>query len=475
MKLKMKYLAGALLLLLCLAASPPRYGGSLVLGLRSMPGPLALDPDSREALQLQSLVYEKLFIKDDNDRPFSRILTVYTNLQQTSYQLRVKPRVLFQDGTKPGSRDLVYSLDRARKIDPLLHEYLKSARLLVLDERRLEISFNQPEPMFAQMLCSAALILVPAQSANEAFPPGTGAFAIANVSAKRIELQAFEKHHAGRPYLERVSLVLMPGNLSASSALQAGFVRAALEDSRGLDGFSSLSSHSTSLVYLAVGSGSAVLDKPQIRRGIGYSLDKSTLVEVFLSGKGNVTRGYLPPHVASGPHYLNSFSYDPDLARQSIIQAAEGQSLPQLVLSYPESDRALKQVAERVQVDLMQAGLSILLSRVTDRELKQATASREFDLMVGKTLCLSSDPSALILPFLDQSEKQLYMSLLKSSPENKARGLLDLEKELLENARVIPLYHEDWDVSLPDNLYRARINGLGGLLLADGWYQGGDR
>jgi len=476
MKSPYKIILAVSVMILSLAASPPRYGGSLVLGTTEMPQPIQEKTASLESLQLYSLVYENFFTKNENSVPVSSILEVQVNQAKTRYILKLRENITYHDGTIPTAEDLFYSLERAEKIDPLLRLYLDDQGLMVLDEDRLEISFKSPAPGFIEALCSKALILLPEKKYHSRpFPPGTGPFIIQHQDTKQLHLIAFPKHHKGRPYLDSITIRKLPEKLSPASAIKAGYVNASWGNTPKTSGFVNLAQPAWSLVYLAMGSKTPIMDNIYIRRALACAIDIQTLLRVFLPANGRPATGFIPPSALKKSLSISDFYYDPQTAQDYLSRGAQGQSIPLLELVYPRSSPDLKQVAERIQVDLLQIGLRVKLQELPQPEIKKMLSTGQFDLALNKTTCISGNPEAMILPFLDTSAKPAFMQMLKAEDYKREDILAMLEKELLQKARFIPLYHTVSWFTLPADLYNASIAPPGILELDNCWYLSGDK
>jgi len=162
-------------------------------------------------------------------------------------------------------------------------------------------------------------------------------------------------------------------------------------------------------------------EDPRLREAVSLALDRATMHAVLL-GKHGEPAGALLPQWLSGHAFLFSTARNLEKARKL---AAEIRPAPVVTLAYDASDPTARAVAERIAVDVREAGIRV-------RTVAGAAPAAEWRLVRQRVAAQRPGPAlaglaaALGLPARETS-----------SPEDVYRW----ERELVDEARVIPLFH----------------------------------
>lgn len=121
----------------------------------------------------------------------------------------------------------------------------------------------------------------------------------------------------------------------------------------------------------------------KVRQAFLYGLDRNTILQEFLKGKGEIDDGFL---VSAGPYYDPSIvptAYDKDKAIQLLEEAkAEGWDSSTEYNFYVNSgDTTFTQVASYIAAQFAELGLKIKINTVDITTLLTVAGNGEFDLM----------------------------------------------------------------------------------------------
>ncbi|HYZ63530.1 MAG TPA: ABC transporter substrate-binding protein, partial [Acetobacteraceae bacterium] len=107
----------AILLLAALLLAHPLAAQTLRIGVRAAmltPDPASsFNPDRGITLQ----VYEPLLLQDANLQPTPGLAVAWKMRDPTTWELKLRPGVLFQDGTPLTPADVLFSMNRIREVD----------------------------------------------------------------------------------------------------------------------------------------------------------------------------------------------------------------------------------------------------------------------------------------------------------------------------------------------------------------------
>ena len=144
-----------------------------------------------------------------------------------------------------------------------------------------------------------------------------------------------------------------------------------------------------------------------------------------LQRQGEIAGGLLPGWL-SGYAFLFSKVHDPARARQLVARMEH--PVPALALSYDALDPLARDIAERIAVDAREAGITLQVS----------TAPARSDLRLVRIRPGSLQPAAALADLAAFFHLSESVNLL---PRSTHEALYHAERALLEDFRVIPLFH----------------------------------
>ncbi len=156
---------------------------------------------------------------------------------------------------------------------------------------------------------------------------------------------------------------------------------------------------------------------PSLREALALSIDRATIQRVLLQGAGESTAALLPRWLSG---YSFVFSKARDVAKAKQLAASSGP----LAFAYDRQDTVLRPIAERIAVNASEAGLTL------------RAASSAPDVSLVRLPVTANDELAAL---------EGFGQVLKT-PVPAALSLYEAERALIDNARVIPLFHlpENW-------------------------------
>jgi MarR-like DNA-binding transcriptional regulator SgrR of sgrS sRNA len=394
------------------AASRPHYGGTLRVELHASLANLDPAEAPRDAEELAArarlipAVFETLVRLNERGVPEPWLATQWMHdVARTRWVFTPRTGVMLHNGTVWSPPGGTINIPDDRPIEQILR--------------------TLAQPRNAVVVRGADGVLV-----------GTGPFRVAQWSGSQATLAAHDGYWAGRPYLDAVeiqfgrslrdqSLDLETGKADVSEAALTDLKRLA---QRGLR----TSAGARGSVVLAL-----VFDNAKIagstREALALAIDRGTIQKVLLQGIGEESWALLPRWL-SGYSFVFARSRDVGKAKQ----LAGGSQL--LGFAYDRQDAALRPVAERIAVNASEAGISMRPG--------------------------SQDVTLVRLPVTSVDEwnsLEDLASMLKTALP-AAPSLYETERALMENARVVPLFHvpEGW-------AWNSRVRNWPGANWADLW------
>ena len=404
---------------------------------------------------VMTAVCDKLFDFDANQKIVPVLATGFEWVDPLTLLIRVRPGVLFQDGTAMDAAAVKYTLDRNAGMAGSFRRNELGAveRVEVVDPLTVRVVLKQPfSPFIAVLTDRSGMIVSPkaAEAAGKEFglrPVCAGPFKfVERVAQDRVVLERFAGYwDAGRVHYDRVTYRVFPDSTVRLSNLQAGAldiaevapldVPVAEKDARlrvvsvGGLGYGALS------VNLA--GASPLAQDARVRRALSMALDREALSQVVYGGL------YLPnmQAIAPGSPYYAAGVPVParDVAGARALLREAGITAPLrvdlLVYNTPQGVQA----GEVIQAMANEAGFDVRVVAAEFGTVIAATARGEFQVTLGGWSGLL-DPDSNTYSFLHTGSG---LNIAKYSNAEADRALEAARTEADPSKRVAS-YTELW-------------------------------
>jgi len=460
-------LAAAMLLIASCAnaATSPKFGG--ILRVEISEHVASIDPrqwpsDSLRAAateKLASLVFDRLVRFDDHGMPQPALAVSWQHdAESRRWQFLLRVGAKFADGSLLSPE--VAALALQQLLGNAFEVSATSDSVVILAEHSLP---NLP----AQLAAGRYFIF---HSAADGTLFGTGPFRItkwaagAGDSPAKLILAANESCWAGRPFVDGIEIITGVDAQQQANAIafgQADVVELSAPQVRraAQRGVRTASSDPAELFALQIEAARPSLQSPQIRQAISLAVDRASLADVVLQRQG-IPAGSLLPNWLSGYAFL--FPATMDLARSRELLTATGREFSRsapLVLVYDFGDAEARAVAERVAVNLKEAGIAVQLSgQARSNAAKHLAADMR---LVRQRIALPD--SAVALPAVLAAFGEL--SAAPETPDEEYAA----ERAPIDTYRIIPLVHVSESYGLGPQVRDWMPPRWGGWRLEDVW------
>ncbi|MDE2583240.1 MAG: hypothetical protein KGL52_16505 [Rhodospirillales bacterium] len=376
-------------------------------------GATTLDPIMRSETTTESWqrnIFDTITILNAQGKAMPRIAVAWKSLSPLSWQLTLRARVEFQNGTAMTAEDVGQSImDAANNPKSQMREFVNDVTgFKVVNPTTIDVAFNRPDPLFPVHLSSIpvmpeALIKKEGRTAFAAHPIGTGAYRFVSWLAEdHLELQAW-KGYWGKPVAFRfVRLESIPNGATRLAALLSGQIEIAEkinpDDFRRVK--TSGRAHITSVsgdrtMYLAMddwrATGSQGMERGKknpfldlrVRKAVYEAIDIGLLRDKIFNGAAAIATQFMPPLMESYDPALKRFPYS--LANAKRLLAAAG---------YPH-------------------GFTVRLDATNDRYLEDQLVAQALAGMlqeVGITVKVNAIPKAVFFPQMNRGDFTMYLA-----------------------------------------------------------------
>jgi peptide/nickel transport system substrate-binding protein len=444
------------------ASTRPRYGGSLRVQINERIA--TIDPrqwstvsyQSAAIERLASLVFDRLVKLDDHANPQPALAISWQHdAQSKRWQFRLRKGVKFSDGSSLTPDAAALALQQL-----LGNSFDVSA---TFDSVIIQADHSLPD--FLAQLASGRYFIFHTTADDGIF--GTGPFQVSDWPSgtpAKVVLVANESCWAGRPFVDKIELAMGVNFDQQANAIAVGQAdvvelppfqvrRAAQRNVR------TVSSDPVELFALQFNTGKLEVQDARLRQAISLAIDRASIADVILQRQG-VPAGGLLPNWISG--YTHLFPVSADLPRAKELLAATGREVSRpapLVLVYDSGDADARAIAERVAVNLREAGIVAQISGQA-----AGAKSPSADMRLVRQRMAAPDPGialADILNALGESPASL------ETPEEDYAA----ERAPIDAFLVIPLVHVSESYGLSPQVRDWMPPRWGGWRLEDVWLE----
>lgn len=382
------------------AEGRPRYGGVVETAL--LGAPATLDPvqaAGHAELTLVELVLDTLYRTGPDGVPRPHLALGPPVVTGATVRIALRPGVRFHDGSELTPADVVASLARVRGSSA--RWVLAGIKAIRADATGLELTVAGAWVDVATQLALPATSITRGGRAPGERVLGTGPFRLTTLdrAGRRVVLDAFDDHFAGRPYLDRLVLRWHDTPDGEARAFETG---AAHLSARGAAAFTGaqpkyrardVESPAALLVYLGFGRAhAAVTDERGFRRALDLALARGALASVSSGERTVPTRSPVPVE-AGGPGLAQAGRADDlpgaraalaDAARRVPALAPARLAALQLEILVEDARPDDRELAERIAHALGKLGIGSVITAVAAPVMRDRIGRGACDLWIGQ-------------------------------------------------------------------------------------------
>lgn len=447
------------------ASTRPKTGGTLRVHIGERVDNLdprrwpAAPSEQAAAERLSSLVFDRLVRLDEHGMPQPALAISWQHdAQAKRWQFRLRDGVKFSDGTP--------------LTPPIAAMALQQLLGLSFDVSALADSVvivaNQSSADLPIQLAMGRYFIF--RQGDDGSLTGTGPFVFTLFEsfgrAAQAVFVANENCWVGRPFVDKIAISMNVDPEQQTNAIafgQADVVELRAPDVRraALRGVRTVSSEPVELFALTLDATGPAMQNVRLRQAISLAVDRVSIADVVLQKQG-VAAGSLLPNWISG--YAHLFPPAFDLGRAKDLLGGAGHELSPsgpLALVYDSNDAEMRPIADRVAVNLREAGIMVqVLSSFTAKTEGRKPAAA--DLRLVRARIDSPDPAEALSEILRALGET-------AGPMETLQQVYDAERAPIEAYRVIPLVHVTESYGLSPQVRDWMAPRWGGWDLADVW------
>lgn len=403
-----------------MAGDSEKYGGELVFPLPYGGGVDTLDPimtNRTQSLIPMNNVHAQLVKINPETLELDPAIAESWDISSDGkvYTFHLRENVMFHNGEELTAEDVKFTYERI--MDPQVassvsHLFLnvvgagefKSGAddhisgIKVIDPSTVQITLKKLDINFLYNVARIEAGIVPkkaveamgAEFANS--PIGAGPFKFVKwVRGSEVVLEAFEDYYQGRPYLDKVTLRVMPESSARMVEFQAQGLDVDIVASSQYRHYKNDPVYADKLVEVAelytrnihFNMDIEALQDVRVRKAFNYAANEKLIVEKLLAGKAYPATGWFPPSSSAYNPEVEGYHYDLQKAKELMKEAGYTKENP-LKLEVLGTDNSAWgiRIVEAIMPDLREAGFELKPVLVDGATLTDNVTSGNFQAAI---------------------------------------------------------------------------------------------
>ena len=432
-------------------------------------------------------VFDTLIAQDDRQRLQPSLAVSWTPVEPTLWEIKLRPGVLFSDGSPFTADDAVFSFERAPRVPnspSSFAMYTKSiGTMTVVDPLTLQIRTNGPAPLLPNDLSVLPIVSrraaegkTTAQFDDTSAAIGTGPYRYVRWDRGAVVIMARNDHYwGGRPPWDHVAIrpisngasrvaALLSGDVDMIEAVPSDTVAQLTEDAR----VHLFSADSNRMIFISLDSArdqspgvtdtaGRPLDRNplrdrRVREAISVAINRDALTARLLNGQAKPAGQLLPPGFFGTSDRLPPPKFDPARARQLLLEAGYANGFGLTLVA--TNDRYPKdvEVAQAVAQMLTRIGLVVRVETMPASMAFTRGSKLEFSAMVLGWIAASGEATSPMVALL-----ATFDAATGFGPSNRGRysnpifdRLLDEALHTLDEAKRAALLAQATEIAMDD-------------------------
>jgi peptide/nickel transport system substrate-binding protein len=423
---------------------------------------VSLDPhrsNDQSSSRVRGHIYETLVAQDNDLNLVPGLATSWTQVDELTFEFKLKQGVLFHDGSAFTASDVKFSLDRGVASPDVGFIMNPIANVEVVDDFTVRLTTKFPfAPMLASLAHPAAAMLsetVVVEGYDFEMPVGTGPFKFVDrVVGDNLTLARFDDYHGTKAVTPNLIFRVIPDNAVRTIELETGAIDIAYDIAPGdvsrVDSNPDLvlvRDANLSMNYIGFNFQKAPFDNVKVRQAINLALDMEAIVEVVLRGVGAPAFGPIGPNVFGSNQDLEPWPFDVAAAKALMAEAGFADGFATTL--WTNENQTRMDIAEIVQNQLGEIGITVTVEVLEWGAYLAATAAGEHDMFILGWTTVTADADYGLFPLFHSSQfggpgNRTYYA------NTRVDELLEIGRESVDPAARSAAYREAQEIIRDD-------------------------
>lgn len=367
--------------------------------------------NNKNVQDISRLIFEPLFSLTEDYKLEPRLATEWSKLNDTTYIIKLRENVKWQDGNKFDSSDVIFTIDMLKsKENNSVYRYNVEniSSLEEVDEYTLKITINEKIPYFEYNLIFPIVSSKHYDENNFKLesknikPAGTGLFYISDISNNTILLKkSVNELNSNKIQLDSINLKLYDSLLSAINAFKSGEIDIFTTSNRNIDEYLKSVKYTKkeyinrNYDYIILNCEDKVLENKEVRQAINSAINKEKIIKEVYNSKYKIsnfpldfgsfsynTNNTIIAHdenVAKGLLVDNGWKYSSNKWRKTLNYRYLSIELNLLV---NKNNSNLVKVAKNIKEQIEKTGIRINITEATEKQYDRYLKNKQYDLVL---------------------------------------------------------------------------------------------
>ena len=443
----------------------------------------SLDPHvgkETPAVTVTCQIFDTLLVMDENNEPAPSLAESFEQIDDKTYEFKLRQDVKFHDGEAMTADDVVFSLNRARESNYVSYVVDAISEVEKKDDYTVVVKTKEPYSPLLSALTVPFTAIVP-QHAVEADedgfalnPIGTGPYKFVEwKQGEYAKMEANPDYFLGAPKTQNLVMKVVPEASQRVIAIETGEADLAYNvsanDSKRVEEDEDLQlfkGASQSVSYLTINETNEKFADKRVRQAIRYAIDKEAIVETMLYGAGEPADSIIPPSTFGFSSKVQKYEHDVEKAKKLLADAGYPNGFS-CTLSVTD-DSVKNEICQVIQSQLKEIGIEVSIQTKEFGTWLDELGTGSHELSFAGWVCVTGDADYTYYSLLHSTQTGYpgNDAFLKNKDVDKlvvaARETADLEKrqeyydqleELLGDlSPYAPLYYESVNVGATKNV-----------------------
>lgn len=376
-----------------------------------------LDTNDIPSANPESQIYQTLFRLDSKTlKPKPVLATGYTQPNPTTYDIKLRKNVKFQDGTPFNSAAVKYTFTQLldpKRASPRASLLAAIKDMTIKNDHEIVITTKYRTGTFIRDLSHVAASIVSPTADKKGskylmtHPVGTGPMKFKSwTQGDSVVLTRNNNYWGKKIKITKMTLKTVPDYSTAVSELQNGKVNFLdwlptdyLKRIESIKGVTTSFKKGTRVNYFGFNVDKKPFNNKTFRQAVAYAINPQAYVKQASTKLAYYNRSIIGPKVYGYQSKMQDYGYGYDLAKAKKLVKENGFGKKTFTISISNSPDFVK-MAQVIQAQLTKAGFSVKINKQESASLISSTTSGDYETMISSWSNVTDDASELLVPQL---------------------------------------------------------------------------
>lgn len=426
--------------------------------------------NNRNVQEISRLIYEPLLTLDKNYKPEGCLAQEWSKVGDTSYIIKIKQNLKWQDGSKITANDVKFTIDRLKDTQSIYsYNAMHISEVEIIDNYTVKIytdsniaffEYNLTFPILSKDFYEGEEF---ANSNKNTMPLASGMYKIESNDGNTIVLKKnlnYWNISEKNVKIETIMVNLYSSMGEAYNNFKLGNVdllttqNTNVEQYIGTMGYNKKEYTGRDHDFIAMNCSNNLLSRPEIRKAVAYAIDKSGIISSVYSGKYYTANFPIDCGFWCYESEAGSLGYNPDQARQILIdngwqykygywQITENYRTTRLTLELIVNSNNESQVAvaEVIKSNLENIGIKLKINKVSYEQYNEYIENKTYSMIItGTTIGLNPDLST----YMGENNMANYQNDEALNIIKELKSVFDDEKTKENIKKLSEIYTSDF-------------------------------